>query len=58
MAYIIYQYIINAFSKKVDFVKKSFWLKNFIFHFITVGSEWIGKQTLKLYTDKKYNLLI
>jgi hypothetical protein len=58
MAYIIYQYIINAFSKKVDFVKKNFRLKNFIFHFITVGSEWTSPQTLKLYTDKEYNLLL
>jgi hypothetical protein len=58
MAYIIYQYIINVFSKRIDFVKKSFWLKNFIFHFITVGSEWIGGQTLRLYTDKKYDLII
>ncbi|MBA7520755.1 hypothetical protein ES705_12852 [subsurface metagenome] len=42
IAYIIYQYIINTFSTKVKFVKKTFRLKNFIFHFITVGSEWIG----------------
>ena len=58
IAYIIYQYIINAFSKRIDFVKRSFWLKNFIFHFITVSSEWIGERTLKLYTDKNYHLLL
>jgi hypothetical protein len=58
VAYIIYQYIINVFSKKVDFVKKNFWLKNFIFHFITVGSEWIDQTTLKLYTKQRYNLLL
>ena len=58
IAYIIYQYIINALSKKLDFVKKSFWLKNFIFHFITVGSEWIDQQTLRLYTDKDYQVLM
>jgi len=57
IAYIIYQYIINIFSKKVDFVKKNFWLKNFIFHFITVGSEWIDYKTLRLYTNKAYILL-
>ena len=58
IAYIIYQYIINAFSKKVDFVKKNFRLKNFIFHFITVGSEWIDQNILKLYTNKDYQVLI
>jgi hypothetical protein len=58
VAYIIYQYIINVFSRKVDFVKRNFRLKNFIFQFITVGSEWIGENTLRLYTNKKYNLLI
>lgn len=54
---IIYQFIINSFSKKVDFVKNSFRLKNFIFHFITVSSEWIDGNTLKLYTDKNYAVL-
>jgi len=57
ISYIIYQYIINAFSKKVDFVKRSYWLKNFIFHFITVGSEWTSLQTLRLYTEKNYQVL-
>jgi hypothetical protein len=54
LAYIIYQYILRLFSKRVDFVKKSFWLKNFIFHFITVASEWDGTQTLRLFTEKNY----
>jgi hypothetical protein len=58
LAYIIYQYVLRIFSKKVDFVKKSFWLKNFIFHFITVGSEWINEYTLKLYTEKNYRVVI
>ncbi len=58
IAYCIYQFIIDLFSKKVDFVKKTFRLKNFIFHFITVGSEWEEEQTLRLFTDKEYNLLI
>lgn len=50
---IIYSYIIKAFSKKVDFVKKTFRLKNFIFHFITVSSHW-KKGKLKLFTGKNY----
>ena len=54
----IYQYIINTFSKKVEFVKKTFRLKNFIFHFITVGSEWIGQNVLKLHTIKNYKVLL
>jgi transposase len=58
IAYLIYQYIINAFSKKVDFVKKNFWLKNFIFHFITIGSEWIDQNILRLYTNKSYQKLM
>jgi len=58
IAYIVYQYIINSFSKKVDFIKKNFWLMNFIFHLIIVGSEWISPQTLRLYTEKGYNLLL
>lgn len=58
IAYIIYQYIIRRFTKKVEFVKKTFRLKNFIFHFMTVGSEWTGQNTLHLYTLKRYDLLL
>jgi hypothetical protein len=58
LAYIIYQYVLRVFSKKVDFVKKNFWLKNFIFNFITIGSEWDEGQTLRLYTQKPYYLLL
>jgi len=57
IAYIIYQYIIRKFTKKVKFVKKTFRLKNFIFHFMTVGSEWINDTKLKLYTEKNYQIL-
>lgn len=53
MASIVYKYLINTFSKKLDFVKKNFRLKNFIFHFITVSSRWI-EGSLKLFTDKNY----
>ena len=58
IAYVIYQYVIRKFSKKVGFVKKTFRLKNFIFHFMTIGSEWIGQNVLKLYTDKDYMVLM
>lgn len=50
---IIYQYLIKKFSKKLDFVKRNFRLKNFIFHFITVSAIWI-RDKLKLFTDKNY----
>lgn len=50
---IVYSYLIKTFSKKVKFVKKSFRLKNFIFHFITVGSTW-SRGKLRLFTDKNY----
>lgn len=53
IANIVYSHIINTFSKKVDFVKKTFRLKNFIFHFITVSSHW-KKGKLKLFTRKNY----
>lgn len=50
---IIYQHLLKTFSKKLDFVKRNIRLKNFIFHFITVSSQWIDG-TLKLFTDKNY----
>jgi hypothetical protein len=58
IAHIIYQYVINAFSKKLKFVKKNFRLKNFIFNFITVGSEWVDQNILRLYTSKPYQKLM
>lgn len=53
MASIVYRYLINVFSKKLEFVKKNFRLKNFIFNFITVSSQWVDG-ILKLFTDKNY----
>ena len=53
IANIVYSHIIKTFSKKVDFVKKTFRLKNFIFSFITVSSYW-KKGKLKLFTRKNY----
>lgn len=50
---IVYSYILNTFSKKVDFVKKTFRLKKFIFNFIYLESIW-KKGKLKLLTNKNY----
>jgi hypothetical protein len=58
MSYVIYQSIIKRFSSKLEFVKKSFRLKNFIFNFVTVGSEWAGQNVLRLYTDKNYQTIM
>ena len=58
IAYIIYQYIIRKFSKKVEFVKRNFRLKNFIFNFMVVGSEWINNNKIVLYTKRRYDLLL
>jgi len=58
IAAIVYQYIIRTFSKRVDFVKSTFRLKNFIFHFITVGSSWEDSGELVLHTDKSYKVLL
>lgn len=54
---IIYQYIVNLFSKKLDFVKHTFRLKNFIYHFITVSSMW-NKGKLKIFSQKSYEVLL
>lgn len=57
----LYQFILSAFSQKLDWVKENFRLKKFIFRFITVAAKWIktGRQyVLKLYTHKDYSPLI
>ncbi len=54
MAHILYRYIIINYSRKVDFIKENFRLKNFIFHFITVCASWHG-DVLHLYgTNRDY----
>ncbi len=58
MSYVVYRSIIKKFSSKVEFVKKSFRLKNFIFHFMTVGSEWADQNVFRLYTDKNYQAIM
>jgi sporulation protein YlmC with PRC-barrel domain len=55
-----YLYLIDKLSQKIDFVENNFRLKKFIFRFIVVPYKWIkkgGQKTLKLYTQKPYNLI-
>lgn len=54
---IIYQYLISKFSKKVDFVKHTDRLKNFIYHFITCSAILENGQ-LNLFTDRDYSPLV
>lgn len=54
---IVYQYLIEQFSGTVDFVRRNFRLKNFIFHFITVSSFW-RRGKLTLFTQKSYEVLL
>jgi hypothetical protein len=54
---VIFQYIIETFSKALSFLKPSFRLKNFLFHFIIVPAKWIrtgGQWVLRLFTEKPY----
>jgi hypothetical protein len=54
---VIFQYVIETFSKTLSFLKPSFRLKNFLFHFMIVPAKWIrtGRQwVLKLFTEKSY----
>ena len=38
---VIYKYIIETFSKALSFLKPSFRLENFLFHFMVVPAKWI-----------------
>ena len=56
---IIYKYMANWLSSKVDWFKSNFRLKKFILRFITVASKWNyrGREwKLILFTDKNYEL--
>jgi len=56
----LFHFLKDFISTKVDFVKKSFRLKKFIFRFIVVPAKWIKQARqviLKLFTHKKYHLL-
>jgi len=54
IASIIFQYLIQTYSRKLEFVKRKFRLKNFIYHFIVVPGIFEGDQ-LTLFTDRVYD---
>jgi hypothetical protein len=57
----LFHYLTSFISKQLDFIKPNFRLKKFIYRFMVVPAKWIrrGRQDiLKLYTDKKYHLLL
>jgi hypothetical protein len=54
---IIYQYLVDKFSKKLDFVKRKHRLKNFIFHFM-LCSAILEEENLMLFTDRDYGPLL
>lgn len=41
---LIYRHLIKIFSRKLKFVRKTYQLKNFIFHFISITLEWETKE--------------
>lgn len=54
-------YILEVFSKKLNFIEKTNRLKRFIFRFVIVPYKWIEidkENILKLYTNKPYQLII
>jgi len=57
----LYLFLTDFISKKLDFIKPTFRLKNFIFRFMVVPSKWITRgrqQILTLFSVKKYHLLL
>lgn len=60
MGFTMYQYLLRKFSKKIPFVKLSFRLKKFIFHFISCSLEWIienNERVAQFSTEKDYSPL-
>ena len=58
---IVYKYLANWLSSKVDWFKSNFRLKKFILRFITVASKWNYRGNcwiLKLFSDKNYDPFI
>lgn len=56
-----YLYFLEKISSKISFIENTFRLKKFIFRFVVVPYKWIkkgGQKTLKLFTDKPYNLVL
>lgn len=54
---IIYQYLIQKFSGKVDFVKRTYRLRRFIYHFITCSAI-LNNGQLQMFTDRDYSPLM
>jgi Transposase DDE domain group 1 len=56
-----YLYFLKKIASKIPFIENTFRLKKFIFRFVVVPYKWIkkgGQKTLKLFTDKPYNLVL
>lgn len=56
-----YLYFLEKIAGKIAFIENTFRLKKFIFRFVVVPYKWIkkgGQKTLKLFTDKPYNLVL
>lgn len=56
-----YLYFLEKIANKIPFIENTFRLKKFIFRFVVVSYKWIkkgGQKTLKLFTDKPYNLVL
>ncbi|MEG3978770.1 IS1380 family transposase [Microcoleus sp. herbarium8] len=56
-----YLYFLQKIATKITFIENTFRLKKFIFRFVVVPYKWIkkgGQKTLKLFTDKPYNLVL
>lgn len=56
-----YLYFVQKIASKIPFIENTFRLKKFIFRFVVVPYKWIkkgGQKTLKLFTEKPYNLVI
>jgi hypothetical protein len=57
IAKVTYQYLLKTYSKKLDFLKRNFRLKNFITHFISVSAQW-KEGKLIMYTNKNYKKIL
>ncbi|MBN2262038.1 MAG: IS1380 family transposase [Prolixibacteraceae bacterium] len=57
----MYHFLLGYITKKVDFVKKTFRLKKFIFRFVVVPTKWVRQarqDILKVFSTKKYHQVI
>lgn len=60
IAYLLFNAVKTAYSKKLGFVKSEMRLKNFVLHFVTLPAKWIktGRRwVLKIFTKKIYSPL-